>query len=245
MPSSTPRRAIARLALGGLVAAAIVVGLPLPASAHVTVSAPGAAAGDYTRLTFSVPTESDTETTVRVEVQLPADTPFSSVRTVRVAGWSAELITEALPEPIEGAHGTEITEAVTRVVWTADSPADAIRPDETGLFVLAVGPLPEADELFFPALQVYDSGREVFWSEQASGSAEPDHPAPSLTLTTADDAADSASTAVAAGDSTTASAAAADISSPWLLAAATASIGALAIAIAALVVALRRRPSSA
>ena len=245
--STSLHRGGIRAALGALIVAllvAVIVGIPQPATAHVDVAATDTTAGAYTRITFAVPTESDSESTVRVEVALPTDTPFTSVRTVRLAGWTAELVTEDLPEPVESAHGTEITEAVTRVVWTANTPGDGIRPDETGLFVLAVGPLPGPGEVFLPALQVYDSGREVHWSQQASGSAEPEHPAPRIVVSAADDEATDAATAAASG-AEAAAAAGDDPASPWFVVTGIAAVAALGIALAALAITLRRRSPAA
>lgn len=242
--STTARRpsrsgVLLRALIAVAAATALVLALPLEASAHVTVSAPGATAGGYARLTFSVPTESETERTVRVEVELPVETPFTSVRTVRVPGWTAQLVRTTLDEPVAGAHGTEIAEAVTRVVWTADTPDDGITPEETGLFTLSVGPLPDVDEVFLPALQVYDSGREVFWSQQASGDAEPEHPAPSVLVAPAVD--EAAASVDAAADAAPAPIAA---SGPdgWGIAATIAAFLALVIAIAAWLTARRGHP---
>lgn len=63
--------------------------------------------------------ESDTAGTVKVEVQLPQDTPFRFVSTAPVPGWTAELTKESLPAPVE-ADGVTVTEAVRTVTWTAD-----------------------------------------------------------------------------------------------------------------------------
>ena len=44
------------------------------ASAHVAVSSPDASAGGYGKVTFRVPDESDTASTVKIRIQLPTDT---------------------------------------------------------------------------------------------------------------------------------------------------------------------------
>jgi uncharacterized protein YcnI len=152
------------------------------ASAHVTVSSPDAAAGGFGELTFRVPSESDTARTTSLRVQLPADTPFAFVSVKPVPGWTAATTTTQLPTPVE-AEGTTITEAVTEVTWTAD-PGGGLAPGEYQSFSISAGPLPEGvASLLLPALQGYDDGSTVSWIEPAvEGGAEPEHPAPALSL---------------------------------------------------------------
>ena len=58
--------------------------------AHVTVNAVDATQGAYTVLTFQVPTESDTASTVGVQVELPEATPWPRCWISRIpAGRSA------------------------------------------------------------------------------------------------------------------------------------------------------------
>src|SRR5690242_6300176 len=81
-------------------AAIAVFGAAAPASAHVTVSAQSAVQGGYTKVTFRVPTEKDTASTVKVEVFLPQDQPIASVSTKPVPGWTAAPETTKLAKPI-------------------------------------------------------------------------------------------------------------------------------------------------
>lgn len=185
MLRNSHRRATPSVIAGALLTAALLLLPATAAQAHVSVTAEDAEPGAYTLITFAAPTESSTESTVRLEIALPTDTPFGAVRTVPTPGWSSEIVIETLPEPVTNDHGATITEAATHVVLTADSTDSAIRPGELGLFTLSVGPLPDASQVVFPVLQVYDSGREVYWSQQASGAAEPELPAPVLELTAA------------------------------------------------------------
>jgi uncharacterized protein YcnI len=155
------------------------------ASAHVSVSSPDAAPGGFGEITFRMPSESDTAKTTSLRVQLPADTPFAFVSVKPVPGWSAEITRTTLDTPVE-AEGTTITEAVTEVTWTADQ-GGGLSPGEYQSFSISAGPLPEnADSLAFPALQGYDDGTEVSWIEPTvEGQAEPEHPAPVLSLSAA------------------------------------------------------------
>ena len=153
----------------------LVLAAPLSASAHVSVDPGQAAAGSYAVITVKVPNESETAATSRVELTLPADTPFTSVRYVPVAGWSAELVRTTLPEPVEVGEAT-VTEAVTSVVWTADAGSE-IAAGELQLFPLSVGPVPDTGSISLPAEQSYTDGSVVSWSEEGD---DAEHPAPVL-----------------------------------------------------------------
>lgn len=158
-------------AVGALLALAI----PLAASAHVSINPDSAAAGSYTTITVNVPNESATATTTSVELSLPQETPFSSVRYVPVAGWSAELVRETLAEPVM-VGDREITEAVTKVVWTADAGSE-IADGQLQQFPLSLGPVPDVGSIVFAADQHYSDGEVVSWDERG---ADAGHPAPVL-----------------------------------------------------------------
>ena len=102
----------------GTSALAVAAGLTAlglsPAAAHVTANATSTAAGGYTQITFSVPTESDTASTNKLELTLPEDTPFASVRTKPVDGWTAEITEAELPEPVQVGEGA-ITKAASTI----------------------------------------------------------------------------------------------------------------------------------
>jgi uncharacterized protein YcnI len=115
------------------------------ASAHVNVSSADAAPGGFGELTFRVPNESDTASTINLRVQIPADTPLASVRTEPVAGWSATMTKTAIDPPID-VHGNQVSEAVTEITWTADAGA-GIEPGEYQTFSISGGPFPEVDAL--------------------------------------------------------------------------------------------------
>ncbi len=182
----------ARLTKGAtiLTAAAGVTALGLsPAAAHVTANATSTAAGGYTQITFSVPTESDTAATNKLELTLPEDTPFASVRTKPVEGWTAEVTEKELPSPATVGEGA-ITEAASTITWTADED-HVIDPGEFQTFTISVGPLPEEDGkvILLPVAQTYTDGRTVAWDQPAPDTGEePEHPSPSLTITAAETA---------------------------------------------------------
>ena len=157
------------------------------ASAHVTVAPASTSENGYSQLTFSVPNESETAATNKVEVQLPTDQPFTSVRVKPMAGWTAEVVTGELPEPVTTDDGVTLTEAPLSVVWTADTGSE-ISQQEYQTFAISVGRLPEeGSTVMLPAVQSYTDGDVVAWDEETiEGEDEPDKPAPALVTTAAE-----------------------------------------------------------
>ena len=116
-----------------------VLALAGPASAHVTVNPNTATQGGYTKVTFRVPNESDTASTTKVEVNLPANAPVASVSLKAVPGWTAVAVKSKLATPIK-AHDAEITEAVTKITWTAAAGSET-KPGYFQEFDVSLGPL--------------------------------------------------------------------------------------------------------
>jgi uncharacterized protein YcnI len=173
------KRASVVFAVAGAILAAAV-----PAEAHVTVNPSSATPGGYTKVTFRVPNEMDNANTTKLEVAFPADQPIASVSVKPVPGWTASPTRSKLATPIK-AHDQEITEAVSRIVWTADG-ASAVKPGQFQEFDVSLGPLPASGQLVFKALQTYSDGTVVRWiDEPSSDGTEPEHPAPVLKLTAA------------------------------------------------------------
>ncbi|AUG81197.1 hypothetical protein CFP65_6547 [Kitasatospora sp. MMS16-BH015] len=180
MRTSTARR----LATPGVLAAATLAATAVPAFAHVTVQPGTAAQGAYTAVAFRVPDESDKASTTKLEVSLPADHPVASVAIQPVPGWTAVAAKTQLATPLKTDDGDSITEAVSTITWTAD-PTAKIAPGQFQEFKVSLGPLPtDTDALVFKALQTYDDGTVVRWIDDTKpGQPEPQHPAPTLTLT--------------------------------------------------------------
>ncbi len=178
---NTYRRALTGAALGIVLA----VGVPLAASAHVTVNPGTADPGSYTQVQFRVPNESETAETVRLEVTLPSDTPFTSVRYEPVPGWTATITTATLPQPVE-VGGNTITEAPTSIVWQAD-PGVGIGQGEFVNFPVSLGPVPDVGSVLLPAVQTYDDGKVAEWTATPDEVAADDtlDPAPVLYITDA------------------------------------------------------------
>ncbi|MDX2542884.1 YcnI family protein [Streptomyces sp. WI04-05B] len=176
---------VSRIAAAGALAGATVLVLSGPAFAHVSVSAEGAAAkGGYATVNFKVPNERDNASTTKLEVSFPADHPLASVMPQPIDGWSVKVTKSKLAKPLE-MHGEKISEAVSKVTWTATG--KGVEPGFFQKFPLSLGQLPEdTDKLVFKALQTYSNKEVVRWIEvQEDGAEEPDNPAPVLALSAA------------------------------------------------------------
>ncbi|MGW3651331.1 YcnI family copper-binding membrane protein [Streptomyces sp. NPDC000878] len=176
---------VSRIAAAGALAGATVLVLSGPAFAHVSVSAEGTAAkGGYATVNFKVPNERDDASTTKLEVSFPTDHPLASVMPEPIPGWTAKVTTSKLSTPVE-LHGEKISEAVSKVTWTATG--KGVEPGFFQKFPLSIGQLPEdTDELVFKALQTYSNKEVVRWIEvQEDGAEEPDNPAPVLALSAA------------------------------------------------------------
>lgn len=173
-----------RLSAAALAATAALIAVPASAQAHVRVNPDTVAAGGYTTLVFKVPTESATASTTKLEIELPTDHPFGSVSYQPVPGWTTTVTTSKLPKPIKTGHGT-ITEAPSRIVWTATDAA-SIKPGQFQTFPVSVGPVPQVSSVMFKTKQTYSDGSVVAWDEPTPASGqEPEHPAPVLNITSA------------------------------------------------------------
>ena len=102
------------VAVGSAVAVAAMLVLAAPASAHVTVSAPGATQdGGDQEITFRVPVEKNADT-VGLRIALPSDTPIASVEVQTMPAWTHTQKTAKLATPIH-TDDSDITEAVSEI----------------------------------------------------------------------------------------------------------------------------------
>jgi uncharacterized protein YcnI len=149
----------------------IAVATPLAAMAHVSIEPGQAEPGTYALITVTVPNESETEKTNRVELKLPAGTPFTSVRFVPVSGWNAELVRSELSEPVMVGEA-EITEAVTSIIWTAQAGSE-LADGALLLLPVSLGPVPDVGSVVLTADQTYTDGTVVSWSGTEEGAEKP------------------------------------------------------------------------
>ncbi len=163
--------------LGTIIVAGTLAATASGAAAHVTVNPGEAEQGGFAKLTFRAPTERDVPTT-QIEIDFPDEYPLPFVSVQPVPGWDYEVQRRTLDEPID-AFGEPVSEVVDRIIWSGGE----VLPGEFQEFSVSVGPLPEADQLIFNALQTYEGGEVVRWIEPTpAGGEEPEFPAPVLTL---------------------------------------------------------------
>lgn len=161
---------IARLTAAGLAAGAALAlaSAPLAASAHVTVTPSGTAAGSSSVLTFAFGHGCEGSPTTALAIDIPES--IMAVAPTLHPNWTIEKITEG--------------DRIAQVVYTAITPVEEGFRDAIELSVR----LPEGaagETLVFPVLQTCTEG-EVNWNELGEeGAAEPEYPAPAILVTAA------------------------------------------------------------
>jgi uncharacterized protein YcnI len=188
---SLPRPAL-RLATVAGAALAVVGATAGVASAHVTVSSTTASPGGYGTVVFTVPDESDTASTTRVQIQIPDATPLASVLVQPVPGWQITTTPHTLPKPLKDDDGNTIDQAVSVIDLTATN--GGIAPGQFQQFALSAGPFPDGARTFtFNVVQTYSDGTTASWIDPTlAGQPEPEHPAPVLQLSSSGTAAPAA-----------------------------------------------------
>jgi uncharacterized protein YcnI len=152
------------------------------ADAHVTVSPSSLPQGASDAiLTFRVPNESATASVVGLRIQFPLAHPIVVLNPEAGSGWVVDVRSTILAKPITTDDGT-FTSTVSEIDWSSGS----IPVGQFGEFnVLAQG-LPTGTSLLtFKAIQLYSDGTSVNWIQVPTAAApNPEHPAPTLVLTT-------------------------------------------------------------
>ena len=157
-----------------VVAVAALSGLALAgaAQAHVTLHPNAVPSGTFVVIGINVPTESETASTVKLDVKFPPGILSASVQPV--PGWKARVITQKLAKPVKVEDET-VTTRVDRIVFSGGR----IRPGQFQSFPVSLL-LPEAKPgtlLTFKALQTYSNGEVVRWIDPTA-----EEPAPQLLI---------------------------------------------------------------
>lgn len=177
-------RALTRAAAATGAAGLLTLGVAGAASAHVSVTPAGTAAGSYTVLTFSVPHGCDGSPTTSVAIQLPDG--INTVTATRNPFYTLATTTERLAEPLVSEDGDEVTERTSTVTYTAVTPLPDGERDTLELSLQ----LPEDAEgrtLAFPVIQTCEEGSRNWTEIPAEGQTEDDlaNPAPAVVVTAA------------------------------------------------------------
>ena len=161
---------IARLSLAGLAGGAVLAlaAVPLAASAHVTVTPSGTAAGSYTVLTFAFSHGCEGSPTTALTFDIPES--IASVSPTLNPNYTIEKVADG--------------DRTSQVVYTAITPVQDGYRDTIELSLQ----LPEdaaGETLSFPVLQTCEVG-ETNWNQVAEeGEEEPESPAPVIVVTEA------------------------------------------------------------
>ncbi len=173
-------RTLTRLCVLPAATAAIALSLVSPASAHVSATVSDASAGAFTVATFSVPHGCEGSPTTKIEIQVPES--VLSVTPTRNPYYDVEATIEQLDEPQTDAHGNEVTERTSSIVYTAETPLPDGQRDTFELSFQV--PDAEGEVLSFPTIQTCEKGETAWTQVPAEGQDEDEleNPAPSFTI---------------------------------------------------------------
>lgn len=175
-----------RRTLTAAAATTALMGLGLAgAAAHVTIKPDTTAAGAYSLLTVGFSHGCDGSPTNKLTISLPE--PLVDAKPEIVPGWTVEKVTETLDEPLTLDNGSSVTERVGQIVYTAETPVEDGYLQQFDISVQL--PDAEGETLAFPVLQSCVEG-ETDWAEIPAEGQDPhslDAPAPTVTLTGAEE----------------------------------------------------------
>lgn len=162
-------------------AGALLIAMSLPAAAHVTLEYQVANAGSYYKGTFKVGHGCGNSPVKQIVVTIPEG--VQGAKPMPKAGWTLEVTREKLAQPRQD-HGKAIAEEVSRISWTARTPADYLQNDWYDEFVLQAKLPAKAGMLYWPVMQVCEEGK-VDWAEVPKPGQKPSelkNPAAALEL---------------------------------------------------------------
>lgn len=173
---------VTKFAASAIAAAGLMIAFALPGSAHVTVDSSSSEAGGRANLTFAFSHGCGESPTTEIAIQIPEQ--FNQATPAMNHGWTAEMVTEELDEPIDDGHGGQITERVSEVVYTAKEPIPDGFYDSFDIRLT----LPEdaaGETIYFPVVQTCEDGESAWIEipEEGQDGDELDYPAPSIEVT--------------------------------------------------------------
>jgi uncharacterized protein YcnI len=162
-----------------IVATTAVLAVPA-AYAHVSPTLPSAAAGSTTIIGFTIGHGCEGSPTRQVTIQVPAG--VTSAKPQPKPGWRISIKRGTLPQPVKDFAGNTVRVGVLSVTWTGGPLPDAYFDS----FTLRLGMPPTAGKtLYFKTVQRCVKGVHRWIQIPAGGQAEPEEPAPSVTVTKA------------------------------------------------------------
>ena len=130
-------------------------------AAHVVLEYQVANAGSYYKATFKVGHGCGTSAIKQIVVNIPAG--VQGAKPMPKAGWTLEIAREKLAQPITD-HGRTVTEDVSRITWTAKTPADYLQNAWYDEFVLQARLPGKEGTIYWPVSQICEEGR-VDWTQ--------------------------------------------------------------------------------
>ena len=160
-------------------AATLMCAASLPAAAHVVLEYQVANAGSYYKATFKVGHGCGTSPIKQIVVTIPAG--VQGAKPMPKAGWALDIVREKLAQPVMD-HGRTVTEDVSRITWTAKTPADYLQNDWYDEFVLQAKLPGKAGSMYWPVSQVCESGRTDWVETPRAGQKMSDLKSPAAVL---------------------------------------------------------------
>ena len=192
----TRRLCLATSGLGlGVAAVLFTAG---PAAAHVTPDKTEVPARAFTAVTLTVPHGCEASPTRQLIVQVPEG--INDVTPAVLPGWDVTVTTEPLPEPIEDAHGNQLTERESEVTFTAQAGNELPDGFRQGYTLGFQAPETPGEYLFFKTIQVCNEGQTEWIEEYTGEGEEPEHPSPVIEVTAAEEGGHGDATEEATGD---------------------------------------------
>ncbi|MEO7939487.1 MAG: YcnI family protein [Burkholderiaceae bacterium] len=152
-----------RSAMG--IALALVI---FPSYSHVVLGQPAALAGTSYRAALQVAHGCGASPTTTIRVQIPEQ--LRDAKPMPKPGWTLAVTSAPLRQPYTS-HGSTVTEGVTEIVWTANSPETALPDAQYDEFVFRGGLAPVAGPVWFKVVQSCAQGSNQWVEVPSSGNS--------------------------------------------------------------------------
>ena len=132
-----------------------------PSAAHVVLEYQVANAGSSYKATFKVGHGCGASPIKQIVVTIPEG--VQGAKPMPKAGWALDIKREKLAQPRTD-NGKTVTEDVSRITWTAKTPADYLQNAWYDEFVLQAKLPAQAGTIYWPVSQVCEEG-QVDWAQ--------------------------------------------------------------------------------
>jgi len=160
-------------AVAGLSAVA-VFGLAGPAAADVSIDSEQGQRTGGARIAFRVTNDSSTTSITKVEVLFPGGVNIPEIYPIAVSDWAPSITMTKV-------DNNRANDVPTSVVWVT-MPGREIKPGATSVLPLAMGPMPDAEIVYFDVIQTRSDGSTETWAGVDVPASGAQHPAFALKL---------------------------------------------------------------